>query len=146
MRRNLKFFHIWHMCDMENVSTYVQFMLFCCKIGFVAIYTLLLRNLFCRNLRTFEWRKIEPKIAYVEKKMTNMSYAQMSSTCQRSVVRTKSNPPPKLSLCSIDTFTAVLFWEITMRYKLECTDQAFVKFGLVLFLNQPTPIAHISRY
>ena len=56
------------MCDVKNVSTYVQFVLFCWKIGFVAIYALLSRNLFSRDLRTFVWRKIEPKIAYVEKK------------------------------------------------------------------------------
>ena len=68
MWRNLKFLHIWHVCDVENVSTCVQFMLFCYKIGFVAIYALLSRNLFCRDLRTFVWRKIEPKIASVDKK------------------------------------------------------------------------------
>ena len=41
MWRNLKFLHIWHVCDVENASTCVKFMLFCCKIGFVAIYALL---------------------------------------------------------------------------------------------------------
>ena len=74
MCRNQKFLHIWHVSDVENVSTYVQFMLFCCKIDFVTIYALLSENLFCRDLRTFVWRKIEPKIASVEKKMTNMRY------------------------------------------------------------------------
>ena len=68
MCRNQKFLHIWHVSDVENVSTYVQFMLFCCKIDFVTIYALLSENLFCRDLRTFVWRKIEPKIASVEKK------------------------------------------------------------------------------
>ena len=67
MCRNQKFLHIWHVSDVENVSTYVQFMLFCCKIDFVTIYALLSENLFCRDLRTFVWRKIEPKIASVEK-------------------------------------------------------------------------------
>ena len=41
-----EFFHIWHVCDVENVSTYVQFILFCCKIGFVPIYALLSQNCF----------------------------------------------------------------------------------------------------
>ena len=68
MCRNQKFLHIWHVSDVENVSTYVQFMLFCCKIDFVTIYALLSENLFCRDLRTFVWKKIEPKIASVEKK------------------------------------------------------------------------------
>ena len=35
---------------------------------FSAIYSVLSRNLFCRNLRAFVWRKIEPKIVLVEKK------------------------------------------------------------------------------
>ena len=46
----------------------VQFMLFCCKIGLVPINTLLLPNLLCRDLHTCMWRKIEPKVAYVERK------------------------------------------------------------------------------
>ena len=33
-----------------------------------AIYAILLRNLFCRDLRAYVWRKIEPKIVPVEKK------------------------------------------------------------------------------
>ena len=57
MCRNQKFLHIWHVSDVENVSTYVQFMLFCCKIDFVTICALLSENLFCRDLRTFVWRK-----------------------------------------------------------------------------------------
>ena len=56
------------MYDVENIFTYVHVMLFCLKMGFVMIYVVLSRNLFCRDLRTFVWRKIEPKIAYVEKK------------------------------------------------------------------------------
>ena len=38
-----------------------------CKISFVTINALV-RNVFCRNLRTFVWRKICQKIFYVEKK------------------------------------------------------------------------------
>ena len=68
MWRNLKFLHIWHVYDVENVLTYVHVTLFCLKIGFVVIYAVLSQNLFCRDLRTFVWRKIEPKITYVEKK------------------------------------------------------------------------------
>ena len=65
MWRNLKFLQQWHVCDVEIV----KFMLFCCKIGFIAIYALLSQNLFCHGLRTFVWRKIELKIASVEKKL-----------------------------------------------------------------------------
>ena len=41
MWTNLTFLHIWHVCDVENASTCVNFMLFCCKVGFVSIYALL---------------------------------------------------------------------------------------------------------
>ena len=37
-------------------------------IYFYAIYAVLLRNLFCRDLRALAWRKIGPKILSVEKK------------------------------------------------------------------------------
>ena len=39
--------HTWYLCvcDVENVSTNVQFMLFCCKISFIAIHALS-RNMF----------------------------------------------------------------------------------------------------
>ena len=39
-----------------------------CKNHIFANYAVLSRNLFCRDLRVFVWRKIEPKIVYVEKK------------------------------------------------------------------------------
>ena len=48
-------------------------MVFCCilhyfvVIIFFAIYAVLSRNLICRNLRAFVWRKIEPRIVSVEK-------------------------------------------------------------------------------
>ena len=56
MLRNLKFLHIYNVCDV-NVSINVQFMLFCCKISFVAIYAVLSQNQFCRNLSDFLWSK-----------------------------------------------------------------------------------------
>ena len=45
-----------------------QFMLFCRKICFVAIYAVLSRNIFGCNFCAFAWRKIEPKFLSVEKK------------------------------------------------------------------------------
>ena len=87
MWRHLIFLHMWRnfkllymtnvkkseifprlaLCDVENVSTCLQFMLFCYKIDFVLIYAVLSQNMFCRNLRNFVWRKFEQEIAYVEK-------------------------------------------------------------------------------
>ena len=46
----------------------MRFTLFCREICFVAIYAVLWRNLFCRDLRAFVWRKVEPKIVLVENK------------------------------------------------------------------------------
>ena len=43
-------------------------MLICRKICFAAIYAVLAQNLFCRDLRTFVWRKIYSEIVLVEKK------------------------------------------------------------------------------
>ena len=58
-------------CGDKSVLS--QFMLFFRKICFVAIYAVLSRNLFCRNLRAFAYRKIETKIVAVEKR-TNIWY------------------------------------------------------------------------
>ena len=76
MLSNLKFLHMTDV-DKSDVSPHLTcgeyFYICTCyavlsKMGFVMIYVVLSRNLFCRDLRTFVWRKIEPKIAYVEKK------------------------------------------------------------------------------
>ena len=45
------------MCPIYDVLSH--FMLFCCKI---VIYAVLSRYLFCRDLRAFAWRKIQPRI------------------------------------------------------------------------------------
>ena len=55
------------------------FMLICCEICFVAIYAVLAQNLFCRDLRTFVWRKIYSEIVLVETK------GQISGMFQRKV-------------------------------------------------------------
>ena len=67
MWRNLKFLHIWHVCDVENVSTMCDlccfvvklvllwFTHFCRKICFVAIYALLCGEKLNQKLPL--WRK-----------------------------------------------------------------------------------------
>ena len=67
MWRYLKFVHIWHVCDVENASTCVKFMLFCWKIGFVAIYALLSQICFVAIYALLCGEKNLLKIAYVEK-------------------------------------------------------------------------------
>ena len=57
------------MCPIYDVLSH--FMLFCCKI---VIYAVLSRYLFCRNLRAFAWRKIQPRIMPRGEKMTNIRY------------------------------------------------------------------------
>ena len=65
-------------------------MQFGCVIGFVAFYAILLCNRLCPDIRTFVWRKIELKIAYVEK---NYKY----QVCTESEnVRRKKNRKSKL--------------------------------------------------
>ena len=66
MWRNLKYLHIWHVCDVENASTCVKFMLFCCKIGFVAIYALLSQISF-----------VAIYAVLCGEKMTNIKYARL---------------------------------------------------------------------
>ena len=43
-------------------------MLICREICFVDIYAVLAQNLFCRDLRTFVWRKVYSEIVLEEKK------------------------------------------------------------------------------
>ena len=53
-------------CGHKSVLSQFSFVI--CKIWFVTIYAVLSWNLFCCDLRSFVWRKIEPKIVLVEKK------------------------------------------------------------------------------
>ena len=39
---------------------------------------LFVANMFCHDPRTFVWRKIEPKIAYVEKNVLGQGLGQVS--------------------------------------------------------------------
>ena len=55
------------MCPIYDVLSH--FMMFCCKI---VIYAVLSRYLFCRDLRAFAWRKIQPRITPRGEKMTNI--------------------------------------------------------------------------
>ena len=66
--RNVKKSVMWRNVTLRNYNSLSQITLFCCKICFVSIYAVLSQNLFCRDLRAFAWRKIEPKIIWVEKK------------------------------------------------------------------------------
>ena len=85
MRNVKKIYHIEKVLHMTNVEQNVvcgemwrnhislsQVTFFCCICCtylrcFVA-KSVLSQNLFCRDLRAFVWRKIEPKIVLVEKK------------------------------------------------------------------------------
>ena len=86
MWRNFSFLHIYHysLTKINNVYSLWTFVAFYatsfCKNHFFANYAVLSRNLFCRDIRVFVWKKIEPKIVYEEKKL------QISGMCI-SVVR-----------------------------------------------------------
>ena len=101
MWRNLKFVQQWHVCAVEIVKC----MLFCCKIGFILIYALLSQNLFCRNLRTFVWRKINQKLSPWRK---NDKY-QVCMICGQPLTITKSQSSYKTSCCEIGQKTGNQF-------------------------------------
>ena len=58
----------------------------------IAIYAVLSRNLFCRDLRAFVWRNIEPKIVLVEKKR------QISGMLTTDVMSDQFKPSKKLMI------------------------------------------------
>ena len=55
------FSYIPDICHMETFIIWRQ-------LFFVTIYAVLSQNLLCRDLRTFEWRKIRSEVVLVEKK------------------------------------------------------------------------------
>ena len=61
------------VCDEENASTCVKFTLLCCKIGFVAIYALLLQIFVSRFTRLCVDKKLTKNYVCGEK-MTNMRH------------------------------------------------------------------------
>ena len=76
MWRNVKFLHIWQVCDVENASTYMKFRFVCCKIGFVAIYTLLLQISFVAIYALLCGEKLTKNCVCGEK-ITNIRYVQI---------------------------------------------------------------------
>ena len=80
------------MCPIYDVLSH--FMMFCCKI---VIYAVLSRYLFCRDLRAFAWRKIQPRITPRGEEMTNIRYA-----------------PPSLNL------SLSFSYDHTIAYELSC--------------------------
>ena len=138
MLRTLKFLHVWnnfkflHVKYVKKCEIYPYLVCvwcwkrlhiskihaFCCKIGFVAIYALLKKNLLSRNLRTFVWRKITEKLC-MWWKITNMRYGPVPW-------RRSASPRGKEYSPSRDGFggqqrnrhpgsTAPLYWPIKSR-------------------------------
>ena len=67
MGRHLKFLHIWNIYrkrrhKWKNLCYFLEKNQFCENLRTLS------RNPFCCNLRTFVWRKIYPKLFFVEKK------------------------------------------------------------------------------
>ena len=63
----MKFLHMWHVCDVKISKHMQNLCYFAKKKSVFAIHAILSRNLSCRDLRTFVWRKNYLKIALVEK-------------------------------------------------------------------------------
>ena len=58
----------FHKINVEKNNFLLLFMLFFLEICFVSIYAVLPRNIFCRDLRAFVWRKIIEKLCLWRKK------------------------------------------------------------------------------
>ena len=63
MWNHFRLFHIWHVCDVENITSYAKFMLLCYKIGFVVSH-------FCRKICFIQkfpwWRKNDKYEVWVQ--------------------------------------------------------------------------------
>ena len=59
MRRNMKYLHIWHVCDVENVST-------------CTIYAVLLYNWFCSDLCTFVAKSVLMIVNIIVNKLSKL--------------------------------------------------------------------------
>ena len=79
MWRNLNIFHIWHVCDVENISTNVEFMLFFCKISFVAFYAFFVAESVLSKFMHFCVEKILTTNYACGENMTNMRYGKLHS-------------------------------------------------------------------
>ena len=80
-------------------------MLFCCKITFATIYALLSRNIFCRDLRTFVWRKNYQKNACMWRK--NDKY----QVCTFELTLTRYSFQHYIQ----NSFLQIIDWEIARR-------------------------------
>ena len=74
MEKNLSCGEISSHERCGDKSVLSQFLLFCREICFIAIFAVLLRKIFCRDLRAFVWRKIKPKNCACGEKWTNIRY------------------------------------------------------------------------
>ena len=87
-----------------------KFLLFCREIRFVALCAVLLQNLFCRDLRTFAWRKICLKIVTVEKKYkyqgwSGVEYFGLFSVRSRLITHICKSMQSLASIC-------IRFWQL----------------------------------
>ena len=74
MWRNFSTYQMWLVCDVENASTFAQFMLFVVKSVLLQIMHFCHEICLCRNLRTSVWREVEPKNCLHGEKITNIRY------------------------------------------------------------------------
>ena len=94
--------HIWHVFDVENVAIYAKFMLFSWKNQFCENLRTLSRNPFCCNLRTFVWRKIYPKIFFVEKKWQIWGLENLTWKGLFMSIYVGNRPPELYKICNIN--------------------------------------------
>ena len=110
--RNLKFLHIWYVCDVGNASTYVRFVLFCCKIGFVAIYTLLSQICFVAIYALLCGEKINQKLRVWRK---NEKYEVRKTVIWQSCSNRSKNEVPQSARLSAGVGVQSLFGQCPKR-------------------------------
>ena len=119
MWTNLKFLHIWHVCDVENASTCVKFMFFCCKIGFVAIYALLSQISFVAIKALLCGEKIT-KHCVCGEKMTNIKYNSIIIILFNTIITIVTMVVTSVRSCGIfwDRPNYTIFYHIMSYYTM----------------------------
>ena len=125
------------MCAICGVLS--QFVLFCCKISFVSLYDVLSRNLSCRDLCAFAWRKMYPKIVYVEKKLQIWGKGRRSRDTG-TVEIWKCFWPTDLSTHLIRFWRCLYASKIVTPKKTYCNMQIFCKSDCIHFSGHALPL------
>ena len=100
-----------HMINVETIFLSL-FMLFCCKICFVAIYAVLPQNLYCRDTCFCVEKNLLRNCACGEKR-TNMRYAVLPSTINATLYKDKGQNYAARPACGLVEHALVNIFKFT---------------------------------